>query len=61
MADLIELEMVDFNVILGMDWIHVFYASIDCRTRLSSFRFLMSQLLSRVAVQQCLRVVSFHI
>ena len=33
MADLIELGMVDFDVILGMDWLHAFYASIDCRTR----------------------------
>ena len=31
MVDLIELDMVDFDVILGMDWIHTCYASIDCR------------------------------
>lgn len=39
LADLIELEMVDFNVILGMDWLHSCYASIDCRTRLVKFQF----------------------
>ena len=32
MAYLIELDMVDFDVILGMDWLNACYASIDCRT-----------------------------
>ncbi|KAH0705906.1 hypothetical protein KY285_010431 [Solanum tuberosum] len=38
MADLIELDMVDFNVILGKDWLHACYASIDCRTRVVKFQ-----------------------
>ncbi|WMV07439.1 hypothetical protein MTR67_000824 [Solanum verrucosum] len=38
MADLIELDMVDFDVILGMDWLHACYASIDCRTRVVRFQ-----------------------
>lgn len=29
-VDLIELEMVDFYVILGMDWLNAFYVAIDC-------------------------------
>ncbi|KAG5587432.1 hypothetical protein H5410_047866 [Solanum commersonii] len=37
MADLVELDMVDFDVILGMDWLHACYASIDCRTRVVRF------------------------
>lgn len=32
-CDLIELSIVDFDVILGMNWLHATYASIDCRTR----------------------------
>lgn len=28
-VDLIELEILDFDVILGMDWLHSFYASLD--------------------------------
>ncbi len=32
--------MVDFDVILGMDWLHACYASIDCRTRVVKFQFL---------------------
>ncbi|PBO41484.1 hypothetical protein CKX42_26525, partial [Escherichia coli] len=39
MVDLIELDMVDFDVILGMDWLHACYASIDCRTRVVKFQF----------------------
>ncbi|KAF3668757.1 hypothetical protein FXO38_00048 [Capsicum annuum] len=39
LADLIELEIVDSDVILGMDWLHSCYASIDCRTRLVKFHF----------------------
>ena len=31
-CDLVELDMVDFDVILEMDWLHAYYASIDCRT-----------------------------
>ncbi|WMV49517.1 hypothetical protein MTR67_042902 [Solanum verrucosum] len=38
-TDLVELEMVDFNVILGMDWLHSCYASVDCRTRIVQFQF----------------------
>ena len=31
--------MIDFNVILGMDWLYQFYASVDCRTRIVHFQF----------------------
>ncbi|KAH0775084.1 hypothetical protein KY290_012221 [Solanum tuberosum] len=30
---------VDFDVILGMDWLHACFASIDCRTRIVKFQF----------------------
>ena len=32
-ADLIKLEMVDYDVILGMDWLSKHYAVIDCRKK----------------------------
>ena len=32
-----EFILVEFDVILGMDWIHAYYASIDCRTRVVKF------------------------
>lgn len=27
--DLVELDMLDVDVILGLDWLHSYYASID--------------------------------
>ena len=38
-ADLIKLDMVDFDIILGVDWLHSCYASIDCRARVVKFQF----------------------
>ncbi|XP_070050751.1 uncharacterized protein [Nicotiana tomentosiformis] len=39
MADLIELGMVDFNMIMGMDWLYSSFANLDCRTRTVRFEF----------------------
>ena len=39
LVDLFELDMVDFDVILGMDLLHLCYASLDCRTRKVIFKF----------------------
>ena len=38
-ADLVDIEIVDFDVILGMDKLHLCYASVDCRTRIVHFQF----------------------
>ena len=37
--DLVELDMLDFDVILGMDWLHACFASIVCWTRVLRFNF----------------------
>ncbi|XP_070036475.1 uncharacterized protein [Nicotiana tomentosiformis] len=39
MDDLIELVMVDFDVIMGMDWIYSCFAKLDCRNRTVRFEF----------------------
>ncbi|KAH0664080.1 hypothetical protein KY284_029011 [Solanum tuberosum] len=39
LVDLVELDMLDFDVILGIIWLHSFYASIDYRTRVFKFQF----------------------
>uniref|UniRef100_M1DNN4 Gag-pol polyprotein n=1 Tax=Solanum tuberosum TaxID=4113 RepID=M1DNN4_SOLTU len=39
LVDLVELDMIYFDVILTMDWLHSFYASIECRTRVVKFQF----------------------
>jgi len=31
-VNLVQLDMLDFDVILGMDWLHECHAYIDCRT-----------------------------
>ena len=38
-ADLVELPMHDFDVILGMDWLHNCYACLECRSRVVRFHF----------------------
>ena len=32
LVDLFELDMLEFDVMLGMDWLHASFSSIDCRT-----------------------------
>nr|XP_033508434.1 uncharacterized protein LOC117273376 [Nicotiana tomentosiformis] len=38
-VDLVELVMLDFDVIMGMDWLVACYANIDCRAKLVRFHF----------------------
>uniref|UniRef100_M1D8P2 Retrotransposon gag protein n=1 Tax=Solanum tuberosum TaxID=4113 RepID=M1D8P2_SOLTU len=38
MFDLVELDMVDLDVILCMDWLHAYFDFIDCRTRVVRFQ-----------------------
>ena len=38
-VDLVELDMLDFDGILGMDWLHACFASIDYRRRVLRFNF----------------------
>ena len=38
-VDLVELDMLDFDYILGIAWFHACFASIDCRKRVVRFNF----------------------
>lgn len=38
LCDLAELDMVDFDVIFGIYWLHASYASIDYRTHRVKFQ-----------------------
>ena len=38
-VELVETNMVDFDIILGMDWLNDFFSSIDCRIRIEKFNF----------------------
>jgi len=46
LVNLFELEMIDFDVILGMDWLHSCYASLDCRTHKVIFKFSNEPIMS---------------
>ncbi|KAH0722387.1 hypothetical protein KY290_005067 [Solanum tuberosum] len=39
LVDLVELDMLDFDVILRMDWLHSCYSSIECRTHVVKLQF----------------------
>ncbi|KAH0650175.1 hypothetical protein KY284_030087 [Solanum tuberosum] len=39
LVDLVELDMLELDVIFGMDWMHSCYASIDCTTHVVKFQF----------------------
>ena len=45
-TDLVELEMVDFDVILGIDLLHSYYDSVDCSTRIVRIQFQNEQILA---------------
>ena len=40
LVDLVELDMFDFDIILGMDGFHDCFVSIDCRKRVVKFQIL---------------------
>ena len=56
LVDLIELHILDFDVILGMDLLDACYSSIDCRTRVVNFNFQMNPFFSGREETQILRV-----
>ncbi|XP_040998156.1 uncharacterized protein LOC121244199 [Juglans microcarpa x Juglans regia] len=37
-ADLIRFKLLEFEIILGMDWLYQYFASINCRSRIVSFQ-----------------------
>ena len=38
-VDLVELDMLDFDIIMGMDWLDASFATIDYKTRVVRFNF----------------------
>ena len=38
LVDLIVLKMTDYEVILGMDWLSKYHATIDCKKKIVTFR-----------------------
>ena len=40
LADLVLLDVMDFDVILGMDWLSQHFTTVDCRRKEVIFRIL---------------------
>ena len=40
LTDLVLLDVMDFDVILGMDWLSQHYATVDCQRKEVIFRIL---------------------
>ena len=43
--DFVELDMLEFDVILGMNWLLVCFSTDYCRTRVFKFHFLNQSVL----------------
>lgn len=39
MVNLVEFDMVDFDIIPDKDWLHASYTPVDCRTQVVNFQF----------------------
>ena len=39
LVDSVELDMFNFYIILGMDWFHACFCSIDCTTKVIKFQY----------------------
>lgn len=56
LMDLVKLHMLDFYVILCMNWLHACFASIHHRTQVVRLHFLNETILERKGEIICLRV-----
>lgn len=56
---LLEIEMVDFDVILGTDWLYASFVSIDYMTRVVMFSFPNEPILDWEGEVLFLKVLSF--
>ena len=59
LVDLVELDMVDFDIIFEMDWLHACFSSINCRTRVFKFQLPNEPILQWKGITQSLEVESF--
>ena len=52
-VELVVLDMIDFNVILGMDWLCACFASIDCSIRVLKFHFPIAPVVGGSSIPRC--------
>ena len=58
---LVELDMLEFDVTLIMDWLNAFLASIDCRTRVVKFKLTNELVLELKEGNSIQEVKLFHV
>lgn len=39
LTNLVDLEMIDFDVIMRLDWLYSCYTKLDCRSKIVRFEF----------------------
>ena len=59
LVNLVELDTLEFDFILGMDWLDACFDSIECRTRLIKFQFPNEPVLEWKEETQSLEFESF--
>ncbi|XP_070014776.1 uncharacterized protein [Nicotiana sylvestris] len=61
LADLIVLDMIDFNMLMGMDWLSSCYAIVDCHAKIVKFEIPNepSFILRGSQVPKTCKIVSF--
>lgn len=52
LIDLVILDMLDFNVILGMTWLSLYYAVLNCNTKTITFEISSRDRLKREVVNK---------
>ncbi|KAM1751604.1 hypothetical protein ACFX11_009697 [Malus domestica] len=55
LANLVPLDIIDFDVILGMDWLHYNCAKMDCYEKTVTFHLLSLPVVTFVGVRNKLR------
>ena len=60
-VDLVEFDILDFYVILGINWLHACFASMDCRTRVVKFLFPTNRFYNGLGEAKSLEVKLFHV
>ncbi|XP_070016384.1 uncharacterized protein [Nicotiana sylvestris] len=61
LADLIVLDMIDFDMLMGMDWLSSYYAIVDCHAKIVKFEIPNepSFILRGSQVPETCKIVSF--
>ena len=60
-VEIVELDMLYIDIILSIDWLHPFFASIYIRTRVVKFKYPNDPILEWIGEFLLLEIVLFFI